>query len=246
MSWLDMPRLDEPEDIDDPSHAYSDLVQSMADLALSNRLFGGTQTVLHHVARLLADVPAGSEVRILDIATGSADIPRALMAWGQKRGLKLTIVGIDNHLPMLRMAKAQSAEIYLAQANALTLPFAPRSFDLAICALAFHHLGFEASARVLKAMDAVATRGLIVSDLRRDLPTLLGIQATFALLRAHPFTRHDGPASVRRAFTPPEYRKMVGLSGVQGIRLHTHWYFRIALVQDKRFLGKSERGVNTI
>ena len=54
-----------------------------------------------------------------------------------------------------------------------------------------------------------------------------------AALRAHPFTRHDAPASVRRALTPPEYRKMVGLSGVHNVRLHAHWYFRIALVQDK-------------
>ena len=103
--------------------------------------------------------------------------------------------------------------MHLAQADALALPFAPRSFDLALCALAFHHFGFEASARVLTAMDALTTRGFVVSDLRRDLLTLWGVQATMAALRAHPFTRHDAPASVRRAFTPPEYRKMVGLSG---------------------------------
>ena len=82
-------------------------------------------------------------------------------------------------------------------------------------------------------MDQLTTRGLIVSDLRRDLPTLWGVQASMAALRVHPFTRHDAPASVRRAFTPPEYRKMVGLSGVQNVRLHTHWYFRVALVQAK-------------
>lgn len=233
MSWLDLPRVDEPEDIDDPAQPFSELERSMQDVALTNRLFGGTQTIRHHVARLLRDVPPGTPIRILDIATGSADIPRALQAWGQKRGLDLTIVAVDNHAGMLQMARETAPEVHLVQADALALPFPPRSFDLALCALAFHHLGFDASARLLTAMDALTTRGFVVSDLRRDLPTLWGVQATMAALNAHPFTRHDGPASVRRAFTPPEYRKMIGLAGVQNVRLYAHWYFRMALVQDK-------------
>ena len=238
-SWLALPRTDEPEDIDDPNQPLAELERSMRDVALTNRLFGGTQTILHHVARLLRDVPPESSIRILDIATGSADIPAALREWGRKRGLDLTIIGVDNQAGMLHMAQQTAPGIHLVQADALALPFAPRSFDLALCALAFHHLGFDASARLLAAMDALTTRGFVVSDLRRDLPTLWGVQATMAALRAHPFTRHDGPASVRRAFTPPEYRKMVGLAGVQGVRLHTHWYFRIALVQDKLVQDKN-------
>lgn len=242
-SWLDLPYSDEPEDIDNPHQPPEDLARSMRDVALTNRLFGGTQTVLHHVSRLLRDVPTGTSVRILDIATGSADIPHALTVWGRRRGLDLSVVGVDNHAGMLSMASENTASentaseaapgIRLVQADALALPFPPHSFDLALCALAFHHFGFAASARVLAAMDRLTTRGFVVSDLRRNRLTLWGVQATVAAMNAHAFTRHDGPASVRRAWTLPEYRKMVGLSGVQDVRLHAHWYFRVALVQDK-------------
>ncbi len=250
MPWPDprgifaLPRTDEPEDIDDPSQPFSEIERSMQDVALSNHLFGGTQTILFHVARLLAAVPRGSSVRILDIATGSADIPSALLAWGKRRELNLSVVGVDNHAAMLQMARAAAPDVSLVQADALALPFSPGSFDLALCALAFHHLGFEASVQLLTVMDKLTTRGFVVSDLRRDLPTLWGVEAALAAVRAHPFTRHDGPASVRRAFTLREYRRMIALSGVQQARLTTHWYFRVALVQAKPMQAKLTQAGN--
>ena len=236
--WLALPYTDEPEEIDEPDQPYPDIVQSMGDVARSNRLLGGTQTVLHHVARLLKNVPPGTPVRILDVATGSGDIPCALMKWGRRRGLDLTVVGVDALPSMLRLADARHCGMSLVQADALALPFPPGSFDIALCALAFHHFGFDASARVLRAMDALTTRGLVVSDLRRDKPTLWGVSTGLTLMRSHPFTLHDGPASVRRAFTPREYVKMVALSGAQNVRLYAHWYARIVLVQEKRQTGE--------
>jgi SAM-dependent methyltransferase len=233
MSWLDLPRTDEPEEIDDPTQSYSDIVRSMNDLARANRVFWGTWTILSHVARLLKNVPSGTPIRILDIATGSADIPRALTAWGQRRGLALSVVGVDSMPAMLRMAREADPAMLLVQADALCLPFAPRSFDIALCALAFHHFGFAASVRILQSMDTLTTRGFVVSDLRRDRLSLVTVQIGLALIRAHSFTRHDGSASVRRAFTPREYAKMVALSGVQNVRLHSQGYVRLALVQDK-------------
>ena len=230
---LDLPRFDEPEQIDDPEQPLADIQASMGDIALSNRLFGGMQTVLYHVARLLKNVPPGTDIRILDIATGSADIPKALLDWGKRRELKLTIIGVDNQPAMLHMAQALAPGVPLVQADALRLPFPPKSFDLALCALAFHHLGFEASVKMLAAMDSLTTRGFVVSDLKRDKPTLWGVNAAMAAVNAHPITKHDAPASVRRAFTLAEYRKMVALSGVRSVRVRTHWYFRVALVQAK-------------
>ncbi|BDI33176.1 hypothetical protein CCAX7_52270 [Capsulimonas corticalis] len=233
MGWFDVPRIDEPEEIDDPTQPFDEIATSMGDVARSNRWFGGTHAIVSQAARLLRDVPSRTEIRVLDIATGSGDIPHALIAWGRRRGLRITAVGVDNMPAMLRLAQASAPDVRLVQADALHLPFPPRSFDIAICALAFHHLGFDASARLLRSMDALTTRGFIVTDLRRDKLSLIGVDAALAIMRSHPFTRHDGPASVRRAFTPREYCKMVAVSGVHGVRVSSHLYYRMALVQNK-------------
>src|SRR5580704_14662489 len=105
MSWLDLPRVDEPEEIDNPNQPLADLATSMADVARTNAWFGGTRAVVGNVATLLRDVPTEQPVRILDIGTGSADIPRALVDWGCKNGRTITVVGVDNMWPMLTIAR---------------------------------------------------------------------------------------------------------------------------------------------
>ena len=75
MSWLDIPRVTSRKTLTTRPSRSPNWHAPWRDVALTNRLFGGTQTILFHVARLLRDVPAGSRIRILDIATGSADIP---------------------------------------------------------------------------------------------------------------------------------------------------------------------------
>jgi SAM-dependent methyltransferase len=241
MSWLDLPRIDEAEDIDNPDQPIEDLTASMADVARTNAWFGGTCAVVGHVSALLRDIAVDRPIRILDVGTGSADIPRALVAWGRRHGRLITVVGVDNLRPMLTIAAKQlstfnfqlSASVHLVQADALNLPFRAGSFDIAVCALTLHHVGFDAAVKVLATMDALSTVGFVAADLRRDRLSLRIIDTGLALIRAHRFTRHDGPASVRRAFTLPEYRKMVALSGVNGIRIRTSWYYRVVLVRKK-------------
>ena len=145
-------------------------------------------------------------------------------------------MAVDNHPAVLELARRSPNPPFLIQADALALPFPPRSFDIAFCALAFHHLGFDASIQLLKSMDALTKRGFIVSDLRRDRPSLMGVQASLKLLGSDSITMHDGPASVRRSWNINEYRKMIALSGVQEMRVGTSWYFRVSLWFKRRDL----------
>lgn len=235
MHWLDLPRVETKEEIDDPSQPFDGLATSMANVARSNRLFGGTSAVVGHVAAILRGASKASPVRILDIGTGSADIPHALINWGKRHRRKVTVVAVDNLWNMLRMAAEgrESSDLQLVQADALSLPFPPGSFDIAVCALVFHHVGFDAAARLLGAMDSLTTQGLVVTDLKRDRLSHIGVRAALSLMGADGITRNDGSISVLRSFTLQEYRKMAALSGVTGLHVKTHWYYRVAIVKDK-------------
>lgn len=245
MHWLDLPRVDDEEMIDSPDQPLGDVDAAMADLARVNLYFGGVDAVVRNVAALIP-CPSPSRgtsecgrglrrVRILDIGTGSGDIPRALVRWARTSGIDIDVVAVDNLCGMLQIARDRtdpSDPIRFLQADALALPFAPNSFDIATCGLMLHHLGVDAAARVVAQMDALSTRGFVVTDLRRDRLSLALVRAGLALLRAHPITRHDGPASVRRAFTRREYEKIVALSGVRGVRMTSSWYYRVVLVKE--------------
>ncbi|HET7274893.1 MAG TPA: hypothetical protein VFI91_06915, partial [Longimicrobiaceae bacterium] len=71
----------------------------------------------------------------------------------------------------------------------------------------------------------------IVSDLRRSLAGLAGARLLASTVwGAHPVTRHDGPLSVRRAFTPAELAGLADAAGWPNARVRTHPFFRVSLV----------------
>src|SRR5688572_5042617 len=56
---------------------------NLRDIRRANRWFGGTRAVVTTLAPLLRTQDATVPLSILDVATGSADIPIALAGWAQ-------------------------------------------------------------------------------------------------------------------------------------------------------------------
>jgi ubiquinone/menaquinone biosynthesis C-methylase UbiE len=250
-NWLALEHADEEERIDDPGEALSDVAASMEDVARTNALFGGIHAVIQGVERLLRGHSPGATVSVLDVATGTADIPIALIRWGSARGIRFRVTAVDNHSGMLALARRRietysagrsnfpgltrrlRRDIRLVQADARQLPFPPRTFDIATCALALHHMGFDASIDILRAMDRATRRGFVVTDLRRDKPTFWTVKTGIALVGGHPITRHDSLASVRRSFSWEEWNDLAVRSAVSSVSLDSHLYYRLRMIQNK-------------
>src|SRR5262245_63730237 len=101
------------------------LRQSLADVARLNGLFGGRALTVRHVRRLVASVPAGRSITALDVGTGGADVPRALVRWARRAGRRIRVFALDRDPSAVRVARAQCGgypEITVLQGDALDLP----------------------------------------------------------------------------------------------------------------------------
>jgi ubiquinone/menaquinone biosynthesis C-methylase UbiE len=201
-----------------PRRAPADFAASFNDIARVNRFLGGTRAVLDALTPMLRALPAEHRtVRILDIATGSADIPRAIVRAARRgrfgSGRRVEIVATDNHPTVLALARRavdpSYPEITIEPADAFSLPYPDGSFDVALCSMAFHHWGPAGAARVLREMDRITSVGLVVNDLVRHRLARALIACLSRLARMNRLTQHDAPLSVLKAFTIPEYAQIV-------------------------------------
>jgi len=232
-----LPRVAGAELMDEPGQDHGQLAVSLADLRRVNRWLGGTRVVLRHLAELIARNPQ-EHYRILDVATGSGDIPLRIAAWAREEELEVSIVATDNHETTLELAREHLAgerSVAAAFADAKRLPFADEEFDIALISTAFHHFDDERDCvRVLRELHRVSRIGFVVNDLARSRTALAGARLLAATVwRQHPVTRHDGPLSIRRSFTPAELRALAARAGFTKARVHAHFPFRMALVVEK-------------
>jgi len=220
--------------LDRPDNPDDEVRGNLGDLERLNRYFGGTRTVLLHLSRMIGD-RRSTPLTILDIATGGADIPRAICRWARRRSLPVTVEAIDRSDQVLAAAGEWSAhypEIRLRRVESPPLPYPDQGFDYVISSLFLHHLTEAQGIHLLREISRISRRGFVVCDLLRSRPARLLTTFATRLLSANRLTRHDGPLSVLRGFTPEELLRMAAAADLFGARLSLHPWFRIALVKD--------------
>jgi SAM-dependent methyltransferase len=226
--------------MDEPGVEHAELARSLGDLRAVNLWLGGRRVVLRHLGGMISRL-ATPAVTVLDVATGSADLPLALTRWGRARGVRVWVTATDVHPGTVEMARghaAGEADVRVEPADALSLPYEDGSFDFSLCSTALHHFEDADAARALRELDRVARYGVVVSDFRRSPGALLGVRLLAETVwRRHPVTRHDAPLSIRRAFTPAELRDLAAKAGLRGARVHIHFPFRAVLVVDRTGLA---------
>ena len=90
-------------------------------------------------------------------------------------------------------------------------------FDVAHSSLVLHHLDGDDARRLLRELARVARLGVVVNDLERGIAPWVGAWLLLHAMSRNPFTLHDGPLSVRRAFTRPEMQGLLGDAGLRPV-----------------------------
>jgi ubiquinone/menaquinone biosynthesis C-methylase UbiE len=200
--------LDGP--LDDPAA----LDGNLRDLARINRLTGGTRLSVRAIAAL------GDMTTLLDVGTGAADIPMTLLSRARSARRPLSITATDSRPEILAAARRarpainRTAGLELAVADGRGLPYPDRAFDVVHASLVLHHLAPDEVVRFLRELRRVARRGIVVNDLIRGRQFWLGGWLIVHAIGTSRYTRHDGPLSVRRAYSRTELRAMLAIAGL--------------------------------
>ena len=200
-----------------------------------NQCLGGISVILRHLSRFSPAWKPGETIRILDIGTGSADIPQAVVRWCRKRKYTVRVTALDLSGEALRMARSLLAdypEIQFVQGSCFELPFPDRSYDYVTSSMFFHHLADSEAIAALKAFDRIARRGIIINDLLRSRQAFWGIKFLASFTRDKYF-KNDAPLSVLRGFVRDEAENLIRNSGLSYLRFYRHFAYRFALAGEK-------------
>jgi ubiquinone/menaquinone biosynthesis C-methylase UbiE len=234
MKMLTPERLYEEELLDAGEGTDDDVAGSLIDLRRINRFLGGRKVVMRAIETCLRRTsPEG--ISLLDVGTGSADLPMAISENCRDRGIATFVTAVDLSERNLRIARTRlgvGPDIHMVRANSMSLPFAARSFDFVTASLFLHHFQDDDVVKLLADFARIARQAVIVNDLIRNLVPYYFTRFAGPLLAKSFLTRNDGPVSILRGFTISEMSELADRAGLKKRELKRIFPYRLSLVAD--------------
>ncbi|MFQ5845360.1 MAG: methyltransferase domain-containing protein, partial [Planctomycetota bacterium] len=193
MPWL-AERSTETEILDGGDVPVGRRRRAVALLPRVNRWLGGARALRLALELLRRRLPTDRPVRVADVGCGVGDQGRVVVRWGERRGLKVHVLGVDVDPVALRLAPGPLR----ARADALRLPLRDRAVDVVMANLFLHHFERAGLTTLLGELVRAAAVGVLVTDLHRHPLALAGWWLWSALFLGDEIVRRDGHVSVRR------------------------------------------------
>ena len=225
MGWMDQ-RSSQSEVLDDAGIGVEKLSASFRFMRWVNCRLGGTHAVLDFLARTPG---LEEEFTVLDLGTGTGDIPIAIQRWAKESKKKVHITAIDTNPCFVDYASKRSAHPHIRYLchSAFELESLGR-FDYMIASMFFHHLPDEKIVELLQKMFQNCRRGFFINDLYRHPAAYAGA----ALLTAFLFDRvlfHDAKLSVKRGFREADALNYREWSGIDQLKIKQRPCFRLTM-----------------
>ena len=100
--------------------------------------------------------------------------------------------------------------------------------------LVCHHMQDATLIDFLKKACSIAKRKVILNDLHRHPLALWGFQALAPLFFRNRLIQHDGPLSVRRAFTREDWKRYLTAAGISPDRYTIRWQWAFRWIVESR------------
>ncbi len=211
----------------------AELERNLRDIRRINALLGWTAFTSRAIIAWTRREPRRTWT-LLDVASGSADIPIAIARAAERAGVALEITATDRSPQITAIASERIKDISAMRVetqDALALPYATGSFDIALCTLALHHFEPNAAQALLASLARVGRR-VFVYDVVRSPLAYAGVVTLTRITGMSPMTKHDGPASVRRAYSLEETRTLATDAGLRNVQAYVRFPYRLSLTAD--------------
>ncbi len=210
--------------MDRPQQVSAELERDLERIRQLNRWFGSYRLVSDFIRRWIK--PA-DKLRLVDLATGSGDIPRLIVDYARQIGASVEVDALDRQPATLEIARRLSVsypEISYREANILEWN-SVEAYDITLCTLALHHFSNDDAERLLRRCRELSRKFVLVSDLRRNFFLIAGVYLLTTLIFREPMTRYDARLSAIRAFS---FSEMCDLAVRAGWGNFRHKRFRFA------------------
>lgn len=226
-----VPEVMDQSSLDEQEHLYA-----LWALNWVNRFLGIDRTMAACVRRIAGMGP----LSVLDLGSGGGGFLGYLVDHNRAT-LNHRPIGLDRSKRALQHASlCQSPRIRWICGDALCIPLKDNSVDIVTCSLFLHHFDGPQVIRILTEARRVAAVGLVLADLTRSrLALMLTWLCTHLASRSVVF-RHDGPASVRAAYTRKEMAALASRAGLENVPVQRQFPFRMMLIWGKPGASRCE------
>jgi len=206
--------------------------QSFRFIERVNRFLGGTRIAWEFVRSEAIRKGLNRPLRILDIGSGSCDIPLSICRRATLAGIDVSVTCVEISSYALDLARSAlenhpQAALNLCQQSVFEHQPEVR-YDVAMGSMFFHHFPDDRICDLITHLTGIVDGRILINDLGRCRTNYVG--AWLLCLAESPGVRHDAMLSVKRGFLPQDIQRLVqSLPGVTA-RVRWRWPFRVAAI----------------
>ena len=207
-----MKRVLEEEWLDGDLGTPAEVASALRSIGAVNRLFGGNRTHTM-LLRKIAGRAGLKRLVVLEVASGRGQVVSGAARTLAREGLALEVTLLDlnrSHLPEVWPSTLCAPR--KLEGDALAIPLPDSSVDVVSCCLFLHHLSTDQARGFLREALRVARVAVLINDLERT-PTHAFLSSLMSLIDPSRISRHDGPASVRQAYSRAELATLFAETG---------------------------------